>query len=167
MKAAAPKAKILPAALDTVHLLPLREQLEEELTTLGRLAWAEEEFRLLEAAEPAPPRLPSCFDIKGTIRLAPQQLATLQGLLELREEVAAEWDRPPFKVLNNSVLLGWTEEPPDSRSQLLATPGANRGTLNRVAEPALRVLRDSRALPADRCPLPTVNTTFEPMTSSQ
>ena len=155
------------AALDTAHLLPLRELLEEELSKLGRLAWAEEEFRLLEAAEPAPPRPPSCFDVKGARRLAPRQLAALQGLLELRDQAAGEWDRPPFKVLNNSVLMAWAEDPPGSRSQLLATPGANRGTLNRLAESALEVFNRSRALGADQCPRPPVNAVFEPLTSSQ
>ena len=35
------------AAADTRHLIPLAELLEGELERLGRLAWAEEEFRSL------------------------------------------------------------------------------------------------------------------------
>ena len=36
------------------------------------------------------------------------------ALLEVREAAAAERDHPPFKVLNNAVLLAWVENPPCS-----------------------------------------------------
>ena len=155
------------AALDTTHLLPLRKILETELRRLGRLAWAEEEFRLLEAAEPGPLRPPSCFGVKGSRGLAPRQLAALQALLEVREAAAAEQDRPPFKVLNNAVLLAWAENPPNNRNELVASPGANRGILGRLATPLLDALRRAGALAPGECPLPPSNGSFEPLTPSQ
>lgn len=155
------------AALDTAHLLPLREILETELHRLGRLAWAEEEFRLLESAEAAPPKAPSCFSIKGARRLAPPQLASLQALLEVREAVAAERDRPPFKVLDNAVLLAWAEHPPKSRSDLIATPRTNRGVLERLATPLMEALRRAKSLPPDAWPRPPANGPYEPLTPVQ
>ena len=155
------------AALDTAYLLPLRELLEKELEQLDRLAWAQEEFRLLEAAEPAPLRPPSCFDVKGSRRLAPRQLAALQALLEIRDGAAAESDRPPFKVLNNSVLLAWAETPPRNRGEVLASPGANRGILGRLATPVLDALKRTRDLAAQDCPRPPSNGPFEPLTTAQ
>ncbi|HSH69457.1 MAG TPA: HRDC domain-containing protein [Deferrisomatales bacterium] len=155
------------AALDTAYLIPLREILEKELEQLGRLAWAEEEFRLLEAAEPSPPKTPSCFEVKGSRRFAPRQLAALQALLEVREAAAAERDHPPFKVLNNAVLLAWVENPPRSRTDLLATPGANRGILGRLATPVLDALEGARTLAPDACPRPPNNGPFEPLTAAQ
>jgi ribonuclease D len=155
------------AALDTAHLLPLKEQLEQELVSLGRKAWAEEEFRLLEAAEPAPSRPPSCFDVKGSRRLAPQQLAILQALLEVREKAAAEWDRPPFKVLNNAVLTAWALAPPRGRSELLSASGANQGVLGRLANQLLGAVRGAQALPLDQCPRATSNGSYEPLTPAQ
>lgn len=145
------------AAADTAHLLALADLLTEELNRLGRLAWAEEEFRLLEQIEPAPPKKPWCLNVKGTGRLAPRQLARLQALLELREELAAAWNRPPFKVLMNEVLVGWAVEPPVDRRALAATRGAGGPLLDRIAGPVLEALARAEALPEAECPRPEVS----------
>jgi ribonuclease D len=144
------------AALDTARLLPLRDLLEEELVRLGRREWAEEEFRLLEAVTPGPERRPWCLDVKGAGRLHPRQLAVLQKVLEVRENAAAAWDRPPFKVLGNDVLLAWAQKPPDGRAQLLETPGAGSGVLKRLASELLDAIHQALALPLAECPTPTV-----------
>lgn len=145
------------AAADTAHLLALADLLSEELTRLGRLAWAEEEFGLLEQIEPAPPKKPWCLNLKGTGRLAPRQLARLQALLELREELAAAWNRPPFKVLMNEVLVGWSVQPPADRRALAATRGAGGPLLERIAGPILEALARAEALPEMECPRPEVS----------
>jgi len=118
------------AAADTAHLLALSDRLSEELVRLGRLGWAEEEFLLLEQVEPSAPKKPWCLNVKGAGRLAPRQLARLQALLELREDLASSWNRPPFKVLVNQVLIDWAVRPPASRRDVAATAGAG-GPLSR------------------------------------
>ena len=140
------------AAADTAHLFALTDRLSGELARLGRLGWAEEEFLLLERVEPSPPKEPSCLNLKGAGRLAPRQLARLQALLNLREELAAAWNRPPFKVLSNQVLIDWAVRPPGNRRDLLATPGAGGPLLERVASPALESLARAEALPEGECP---------------
>lgn len=143
------------AALDTAHLLELRERLEAELERLGRRAWAEEEFRLLEAVEPAPERRPWCLDVKGAGRFSPRQLAVLQALLEVREAEARRRDRPPFKVLSAEVLLAWAQKPPASRREVLETPRAGAGALQRLAGEILAAVERALALPDDACPRPS------------
>ncbi len=140
------------AAGDTTHLHALRGRLAGELSALGRLAWADEEFRLLELVEPGAPKQPWCLDLKGTGRLAPRQLARLQALLEMRDGQARAWDRPPFMVLGNQTLIDWAQRPPASRRELLQTPGAGRAVLERVADRALAALASAEALPEEACP---------------
>jgi len=140
------------AAADTAHLHALSGRLAAELSALGRLAWAEEEFRLLERIEPGAPKKPSSLDFKGAGRLAPRQLARLQALLETRDELARAWDRPPFMVLGNQTLIDWAQRPPATRHELVQTPGAGRAVLERVANRVLEALERAAAVPDQECP---------------
>lgn len=140
------------AALDTAYLIELWQRLRRRLVELGRLAWAEEEFRLLEAVAPAAPHEPCCFDVKGAGRFSPRELAVLQGLLLVRDAAARAWDRPPFKVLPDQVLLGWAQWPPQRREQVLRTRGANQGILRRLAPQILEAVQAARDRPLAACP---------------
>jgi ribonuclease D len=140
------------AGADTAHLHALAARLAAELSSLGRLAWAEEDFRLLALIEPAPAKKPWCLDHKGAGRLAPRQLARLQALLEMRDELARAWDRPPFMVLGNQTLVDWAQAPPPGRRELVQTPGAGRSVLERLADRALEALGRAEALPEQECP---------------
>jgi len=144
--------KLSYAALDTAYLLPLWQRLRADLLRLGRLEWAQEEFELLEAVTPAPQHGPSCFDVKGGHRLRPRERAILQALVELRDETARAWDRPPFKVLGNEVLLQWAQEPPAKRREVLRTPRANKGILRRLAARILDAVRAAQSTPLADCP---------------
>jgi ribonuclease D len=119
------------AAMDTHHLLQLRDALEAELQLKGRLDWAKEEFEAAATAE----RREKEFDpegfrrIKGNRDLSLQDQVVLRALYLFRDEVARNMDVPPFKVLNNSVLLDLAQRPPLSPEQLFN----RRGISNRVA----------------------------------
>ncbi len=140
------------AVLDSAYLLPLWEKLRADLERLGRLSWAEEEFLLLEEMEPAPPREPSCFDVKGAGLLSPRELAILHELVLVRDQAARACDCPPFKVLPNQALLQWARDPPQRREQITRTPAANRGMLRRLAPDLMAAVQRGQALPADSCP---------------
>jgi ribonuclease D len=154
------------AALDTAYLLPLWGHLRGELSRLGRLQWAQEEFELLEQVMPAPERPPSCFDVKGAHHLEPRERAALQALLEMREETARAWNRPPFKVLNDQVLLRWAQEPPASHQQVVQTRGANRRFLQQLAPRILEALRSVQSKPLEDCPQRNL-TTRPPLSDEQ
>ena len=154
------------ASMDTAYLLPLRNRLEDELRRLGRLEWAREEFRLLEETEPSPRKKPWCLDVKGARRLAPRQLASLQAFLEVRDETARRWDRPPFKVLSNQVLLGWSQQPPATKDTVLRTAGASRRVLATVAAAVVDATRRAASIPIEECPRPE-NSSFQPLSEEQ
>ena len=96
------------AVLDTSHLLPLMDQLREELVVKGRLEEAEEDFALLERTEAARPRAydPEAFwrihGVKGLDAGAQRVLAELHAE---RERVAAERDLSPHRIAPDRVLV--------------------------------------------------------------
>ena len=154
------------AAMDTAWLIPLRDRLEEDLSRLGRTAWAREEFRLLEKTEPAERKAPSCFNVKGTRGFAPRRLALLQAFLDLREDAARQWDRPPFKVLSNEVLIAWSGQPPTRREEVLETPGTGKKVLTFLASSVVDAVRRANSLPLEKCPRP-VTPSYDPLTERQ
>lgn len=98
------------AALDVLHLLELRDWMEEDMARVGRLDWAHEEFRLVvEGLAPMPERKPDFTRVKGARKLDPHRLAVLQRLLEWRERKAKKLDLPPFKVVGTEKLLRLAE----------------------------------------------------------
>ncbi len=143
------------AAGDTRHLLPLRDLLREALSTLGRLAWAEEEFRLHEAVRwTAPAEDPDAYlRLKGTRDLRPRQLAALRELYAWREEVARSRDVAPFRVLSNEALIELARRMPETPEGLAAVPGTPRSLAGRHGAEVLAAIARARVLPEDALPV--------------
>ena len=119
------------AAMDTHHLLRLRDALEADLRAKGRLSWAQEEF----AAEAVAERREKEFDaegfrrIKGSRELSLQDQVALRALYVFRDEIARKMDVPPFKVMNNSTLIDLVLRPPLTAESMFK----RRGISNRIA----------------------------------
>jgi ribonuclease D len=109
------------AATDTAHLPELRDRLRAQLEEKGRLAWAEEEFRIREETRWTDDHeLPAFMRMKGARNLQPRELAVLRELHAWREGVAEARDQATFRVINNQALFALAAAAPDS-------PGALRG----------------------------------------
>lgn len=110
------------AAADTQHLLALRDALEQRLTTLGRLSWAQEEFKLLESlrwtAGPAGGDEETYLRLKGAKGLQPRSLAALRLLHHWRDTVAERDDKAPFRIIGNDALLGVSRALPSTTADL-------------------------------------------------
>ncbi len=134
------------AAMDTHHLLRLRDELEKRLREKGRLEWALEEFETAAAVE----RPEKEFDnegfrrIKGNRDLPVQDQVVLKALYLLRDNIARELDVPPFKVLNNSVLIDLVRRPPTSVRELFNRPGISYRVARRFAADILRAIAEAR-----------------------
>ena len=114
-----PEPMVRYAALDTRHLIELAARLETRLGELGRLAWAEEEFRRIELARfsDAPPPEP-WRRFRELATLAPRQLAVLRELARWREAEAERRDVPPFRVLRDENLLATARFSPRAVDEL-------------------------------------------------
>jgi ribonuclease D len=110
------------AAADTQHLLALRDALEQRLEALGRLAWAKEEFKQLEALRwtgaPAGGDEEAYLRLKGAKGLQPRGLAALRLLHRWRDTVAERDDKAPFRIIGNDALLGVSRALPSSPADL-------------------------------------------------
>lgn len=142
------------AAEDTRHLLPLRDLLRAELERRGRLAWAEEEFRILEEVRwtTAPADPDAYLRLKGTRDLRPRQLAILRELYAWREEVARERDAAPFRVLTNEAMLEIARRAPETTKALAMVPGTPRSLASRHGREVLAAIERARALPEEALP---------------
>jgi ribonuclease D len=130
------------AAADVEYLIPLAEYLERELEAKERLAWAQDEFRLLERRE-WPER---DFDklgylkIKGARALDPDALSKLRELYLVRDKRARDVDRPAFKVLGNRTLIEIAQRSPSSEKQLGEIKGVTDLILRRFGRDIMMAL---------------------------
>src|SRR5439155_21281074 len=102
------------AAMDTRYLIALAQKLREELTTLGRWAWAEEEFSRLETVRyrETPDDEEGWRKMKNIGGLDRRSLAILRDLHSWRDHLARNADRPAFKIIGNDAIIEIAKEKP-------------------------------------------------------
>jgi ribonuclease D len=94
------------AALDVELLIELRTALATELEKADKLEWALQEFAVLAAAPPAPPRTDPWRRTSGIHRVRTRpQLAALRGLWSARDELARRRDIAPGRVLRDKTMV--------------------------------------------------------------
>ena len=141
------------AAGDVSYLAPLAQRLEEELAAKDRLAWVQEECRLLSKVRPATSEeKPLFLSCKGAGRLDPRGLAVLESLLRLRRRLARHKDRPPFKVFNPQSLLALAESRPDSMAALKKNAVLSHNQLDRYGRDVLSAIQKALDLPTAQLP---------------
>ncbi len=119
------------AHLDTHYLIPLRKVQLDALKKQNRLREATEAFERLTHVEPTP----KVFDpddfwrIKGSKDLAPEEQAILRQLFILRDKIARKIDRPPFKVMNDVVLVELAKVQPPNYMELRNIKGVGKRVL--------------------------------------
>jgi ribonuclease D len=130
------------AALDTMYLLGLRDQLKAELEAKGRWGWAAEEFARLEGTQWAPEEGDGAFlRLKGARDLNRRELALLRELVQWRDAVARDLDRSTFRVVSNDVLLEIARQAPTARETLGVIKGMPRGVLESRGNEVLAAVR--------------------------
>ncbi|HEX9936443.1 MAG TPA: ribonuclease D [Longimicrobium sp.] len=142
------------AATDTAHLPALRDRLRDELVKLGRLHWAEEEFRRREGtrfSEPDESR-EAWMKVKGARDLPPRGLAILRELYEWREGVAREMDRATFRVMGNQSLLEMSVNPPPNVGALRNVSGVSGGLVERRGRDVMAAIARGLAVPEAELP---------------
>jgi len=162
-----PPEMISYAAQDTAYLLPLRDLLADTLEEKGRLTWLREECERLVTLEAGERPAPSCFAVKGAGRLTPPQLAVLQALLELRDELARAADRAPFRIISPDALLELAQRQPGDFGALSAVKGMSRRLIDSEGERVLEAIRQAQSLPPGRWPSRPRTTPYTPLTSTQ
>lgn len=142
------------AASDTHYLPELRDILRDRLIEMGRLAWAEEEFALMEAVEWGGDgeQEEAWLKPKGVKALKPRQLAVYRAVHRWRDALAERLDKAPFRVMNNEPLLELARVQPRSAAELGAIRGIGRDIVGRRSEDLLQAIEEALALRDDELP---------------
>jgi ribonuclease D len=143
------------AAADTQHLLTLRDALEQRLTQLGRLTWAQEEFKQLESLRwtgQAEGAEETYLRLKGAKALQPRSLAALRLLHRWRETVAEREDKAPFRIIGNDALLGVSRALPAAPSDLSQIRELPSSLARRHGASLLDAVARAKALPDGELP---------------
>lgn len=137
------------AAQDVIHLARLKAILDGKLARLGRTAWVREEIDRLARVRFTPPDDEWGFlSVKGSHKLDGRGLAVLRSLHSFRENEALKLDRPPFKVLSDSVVAALAADP---QADLAKVKGIGRYGRGPGASAVRRAIREGlRAQPVRR-----------------
>jgi ribonuclease D len=136
---------------DVLHLLELADALQGELSERGRLEWAREECRALE--DVSDERDPDAIfgRLPRVNSLDPAQRAVARELVEWREEMARDGDRPVPSVLPDAALVEVAKRRPQSMERLAQIRGLNEGTLRRRGPAIVAAVERGR----ERDPIPS------------
>ena len=149
-----PKADLRYAASDVAHLLHLRDTLERELESRGRLDWAHEEIERLRSKDRSPGDPETLWwKLRGKTKLNGRARGVAQELAAWRDEVARRKNRPARSVLSDMTLLTLAQRPARNADQL-------RGVRNfdvrrfKHTEELLAAIQRGTSLPRDAIRLP-------------
>jgi ribonuclease D len=136
---------------DVRHILQATTELQERLAKRGRLDWAREECRAL--AETTDERDPDVIfaRLPRVNSLEPKLRAVARELVEWRESVAREGDRPVPSVLADAALVEIAKRRPPSMERLTQIRGLNEGTLRRRGQAIIAAVARGR----EREPIPS------------
>ncbi|HWB81462.1 MAG TPA: HRDC domain-containing protein [Nannocystaceae bacterium] len=130
-----PAEALAYARADTRFLLELREQQIAELAALDRLDDVLHACARLERLRPRA----KVFDTEGWVKidgarkLPPEGRAVLRALWILREEIAEQLDRAPYRVLGNDVLRELATTRPIDPREVARTRGVGGPAAHRYA----------------------------------
>lgn len=148
------KEMLAYAAMDTRHLIALREKLAAQLVAKGRWEWAQEEFGLLTDVpfQAKEDDTPAFLRLKGAKALRPRELAVLKSLHEWRTSVASQLDRAAFMVLGNDVLLALSREPVSTIAELARVKGVGASAIEKYGTDILQALQAGISTPKELWP---------------
>jgi len=145
------------AVSDTRHLEELAGLLEKQLETLGRLAWAAEEFVRMEGVRwsQAGDDPDAFFKMKRARGASPRQWAIVRELVRFRERLARSRDRPPFRIFSDEALVAVVQRAPRRQDQLHDVPRLPRSFFSgRSADELLEAVERGLAVPEGELPQP-------------
>ncbi len=136
------------AVQDICYLLPLARVLRKELVERRLLFCVEEECGLLAGVRPnAAKNKPFFLHFKGASRLSPRDLAVLENLLSMRDQMAKKRDCPHFKILGNNTVLELVRRKPLDKRGLSGLPGLSPKLIGLMGDVIIEMVRKGLELP--------------------
>lgn len=116
-----PEPWLLYAALDVEVLVELRDEMEHQLTETGKLEWAHEEFEALLDFTGPPVRHEPWRRTSGIHKARGRRaLAVVRALWERRDQIAADRDLTPGRIIPDASILEIAQAQPKDMATLKA-----------------------------------------------
>jgi ribonuclease D len=148
-----PSTMLAYAVNDVSYLLSLSDVLEEDLRTVGRLSFVEEECMIQSKVRPAPPhKLPFYVNFRGARKLGSRELAVLEGILVLRDRLARRWDLPPFKIMGTATVLEIAMRKPKTEKALSEISGMSKKQVGRLGRSILVAVERALKMKSEELP---------------
>lgn len=142
-------------ALDDVrHLLAVADRLSTGLDRLGRLTWAEDEFRASIVAIRDRVDRERWRKLPGLAGLNRRSLEVARRMAIWREDEARRANRPLRQVLRDDLLVGIARRQPRNKRDLEALRDFNRPALVARTREILDVIAEALATPESQWPEP-------------
>jgi ribonuclease D len=139
--------QIVYARADVEHLLPMADALQERLRQSGRLQWAREECRALERASDERPPEEMFARLPRVRRLSKRQRAIALVLVEWRQDLAQQIDRPPSSILPDHVLVEVARRQPATKKAFEEVRGMPGQSLQRWHRELLEAIARGQEAP--------------------
>ena len=149
-----PTSWLTYAALDVELLIDLRNALATELKAAGKDQWAAQEFEHVRTKPAKPAKVDPWRKTPraGSSVRSPRSLAILRELWNSREQLAAELDRTPSKVLPHQALVAAAVARPRSRRKMSALKEFSSRQARQNQERWWRAIERALELPDDELP---------------
>jgi ribonuclease D len=139
------------AVQDICYLLPLAHILTQELIEKDLLFCVEEECRLLTGVRPnSSKKKPLFLNFKGASKLDPRDLAVLEKILCMRDEIAKRRDCPHFKVLGNKPIFEITRLKPLNKRDLSNIQGLSPKLISLMGDEIVEKVKEGFELPSSK-----------------
>ena len=121
------------AAKDVIYLFELKKILLQEVTSLHRLNWLQEELLHLETLEIAETDNLH-LRIKGAKDLTDLQRHQLKALFDYRDKQAQKLNKPPYQTIEDGILMALVERPKDTIAQWTSLKRKHPRLQNAIAD---------------------------------
>jgi ribonuclease D len=149
-----PKEMAAYASTDVMYLLPLAEILTRQLEEIGRLDWVREECDDLARVRPDLMESGPLFSkFKGAGRLKSRSLAVLEALLQFRNKVAEEKDKPLFKIISNDSIMKIATARPVSLRRLKRVSTLSSRQISMYGNGVIQAVAGALEIPDDALPV--------------
>lgn len=143
------------AALDVAYLLELRNKVQAELSTSGKLDWALEEFQSLLSFQGPPKREEPWRRISGLHHVTdPLGRAIARALWLARDQIAANLDIAPGRVLSDTSIVATALKATPTRLELSAIAGFDKPLAQQHLDAWWAAIEPELANPTHRQPHP-------------
>lgn len=155
-----PEPWLVYAALDVEVLVELRDEMERKLIEAGKLEWARQDFEALLTFTGPPARQEPWRRTSGIHKVRGRRaLAVVRALWYARDEIAAQRDITPGRIISDASILEIAHDPPTNLAALKSMRAMRGRGPRRFVESWNEAVED--ALTLAEAQLPTTAQRFE------